>query len=250
MKILNIILAIILFFSLTNLYREYTSVSYSKISNTTDGGSLPLDFNIHRNNWSYYSSAFTIRGYKSVSSPISSRSLHLPFILKGTIISTPKNSYAIIENLDTSQQSLYRLNSVIMGARIVSMSRNRIIVEYNGTKQELRTQGKSPLPIHKKTTYLKKPIVDFNKILTQIRIKPYFEDGRCTGFQLDNVRNGSFVQQMGLKKGDIIEKINGTQINDPLKALQILYKIRENNPVHLGIERKEKKMELDCKVEG
>lgn len=229
MRLGNRILAIILGLLLLNLIREYRSPNPKNLSIET----TPFEFNIVRRDWSYYSSVFNRKG-ESVKIP-------LQLVLHGTIISDPKRSFAIIE--DCGIQGLYRLGDTVSGAKIVAMNRDRVILDYNGTKQELNMVEVKPRPFVQGLTLNKK--VDFAKLMTQVRIRPYFENGRCVGFQIGNISGA--IKQMGLQDGDIVESINGVKIDDPLKALEILYR---NNPVHLSIEREDEKIELDCKVEG
>ena len=143
------------------------------------------------------------------------------------------------------------------------MNRDRVVVDYNGVKTELKIGGSKKMLAAGQQMFNLPPagpgpeaagqgtetVMNFAELLTQLRIKPYFAGGRCVGFQLSNIRS-DLVKQMGLRNGDIIESVNGMRLNDPLKAMQILYGMGRNNPIHLGIERRDEKMELDCRLEG
>lgn len=236
MRLGNKVLTIILGLLLLNLIREYRPSNPKNPSIKT----TPFEFNIVRRDWSYYSSVFNGKN-----EPIK---ISLPLTLHGTIISDPQRSFAVIE--DRGIQGLYGLGDIVSGARIVAMSRNRVVLDYKGTKQELMADAMAeaeprPYLAYLETGHFQGQTLDFAKLMAQLRIKPYFEGGRCVGFQISNI-NGS-IKQMGLQEGDIVESINGVKISDPLKALEILYK---SNPVHLSIDRQDEKVELDCKVEG
>lgn len=241
------LLAIIFGLVLLNLVREYIWVKPPDIKDISVGPSCNLEINIKRKDWSYYGNVFNKKVER-----IKPISVSPPLVLRGTIISNPHKSYAIIEDMATGVQDLYGLGDIVSGAKIVAMNRNKVVLDYNGTKQELDMAEAGPrpclIPGHGQGP-ASAIGVDFTKLLAQMRIKPYFSGGRCIGFQLSNINN-DFIKQMGLQDGDIVESINGVQVDDPLKALQIIYSIERNNPVHLGIERRDERMELDCKVEG
>ena len=266
----NKILIIVLGLLLVNLCREYILTGFSQsfriessaVEKPTVKSLVTSDFNIQKKDWGYYQDIFTQplharAGFTDEKTVLPSRRHCLPMVLKGTVISNPSKSFAIIEDLNTGIQDLYGLGDTVCDAKIIAMNRNRVTLEYNGNKQELRMfedkmaeDYPRPSLLCRAEAGIKEPAVDFTKLLTQVRIKPYFESGRCVGFQLSSIRNGSLVERIGLKEGDIIETVNGVKVDDPLKALQLLYTIERNNPVYLGIERHDEKIELDCRVES
>lgn len=234
---MNKILGIVLVLLLLNLAREYL---WDKPENTDNLKiNVPDSFIIEENKrpWVYYSDVFGGKENLNIGSK------PLPLILRGTIIGSTDRSYAIIE--DHGVQGLFGLGDMVSGAKVVAMNRDRVILDYNGTKQELMmSKVRPPSAIVQGPTLHNG--MDFTRLMTQLRIKPYFEGGRCIGFQISNV-NGS-IKQMGLQDGDIVESINGVKVDDPLKAMQVLYSLERNNPVHLGIEREEEEIELDCRI--
>src|SRR5207237_8441219 len=50
---------------------------------------------------------------------------------------------------------------------------------------------------------------NMNQLFTQIRAVPHFDGGKSTGFRLFAIRQNSIFDQLGLKNGDIIQRING-----------------------------------------
>lgn len=250
MRLGNKILIIIFSLVILNLLREYVFVK-PKSAKTLSINAVPINFNVSRKEWSYYSGVFNKKAES-----IKPVKILLPLILHGTVISDPQRSFAVIEA--DGKQDLYKLGDMVSGAKIVAMNRNKVVLDFNGAKQEL-TVGMSEdhtaatmelvQPSRTPLTFPSFAGMDFAKIMTELRIKPYFSGGKCVGFQLNNINN-NFIKQMGLQDGDVVESINGVGISDPLKALEILYGIQKNNPVHLGVERNDEKIELNCKVEG
>ena len=200
--------------------------------------------------WDYYKGSFDARDKPNVIAD-AEREFHL--VLRGTVISSAKRSFAVIEDLSSGIQGLYRLGDSIGAVRLVAMDRERVLVEYNGTNKSLsmssarsaRSARENPAAdsIHREQP------VDFADLMTKLRIKPYFEGSECVGFQISNIKS-DLVQKMGFENGDIIKSINGIQMNDPLKALEIIYKIELNKPVRFGVKRMDEKLDINCVLEG
>jgi general secretion pathway protein C len=77
---------------------------------------------------------------------------------------------------------------------------------------------------------------DLNKIATQARIVPSFENGVANGFKLFSIQPGSLYSAIGIENGDVITRINGYEINSPEKALQLYEKLKESG--HITVQGK------------
>jgi len=78
---------------------------------------------------------------------------------------------------------------------------------------------------------------NMSQLFTQIRAVPHFEGGQSTGFRLFAIRSGSLFDKIGLRNGDIIQKINGNPMNDPSKAMQLLEQLRNENSLSVEVIR-------------
>jgi general secretion pathway protein C len=78
---------------------------------------------------------------------------------------------------------------------------------------------------------------NMSQLFTQIRAVPHFEGGESTGFRLFAIRSGSLFDKIGLKNGDIIQKINGNPMNDPSKAMQLLDELRNESSLSVEVIR-------------
>ena len=73
---------------------------------------------------------------------------------------------------------------------------------------------------------VKKSVLDgtlsnLNAVATQARIVPSFKNGVANGFKVFSIQPNSFYTSIGVENGDVIQKINGYEINSPDKALEI-----------------------------
>jgi general secretion pathway protein C len=57
--------------------------------------------------------------------------------LVGTVVGSGDYTYAVIEDLSTKRQDLYRLGDQIRDARVVEVTRNRVVLENRGQREEL-----------------------------------------------------------------------------------------------------------------
>src|SRR5262249_11564906 len=63
--------------------------------------------------------------------------------LVGTVVGPPERTYAVIEDLSTKRQDLYRLGDVVREAKVVEVTRNRVVLDNRGRREELFSFEKS-----------------------------------------------------------------------------------------------------------
>lgn len=78
---------------------------------------------------------------------------------------------------------------------------------------------------------------DLNKVLTQARAVPHFENGMPAGYKLFQIVPGSIYDELGLKNGDVITGLNGEAVTDPGKAFEMLNELKSAKNVELTIKR-------------
>ncbi|MFH1810871.1 MAG: type II secretion system protein GspC [Pseudomonadota bacterium] len=86
---------------------------------------------------------------------------------------------------------------------------------------------------------------NLNTIATQARIVPSFQDGKANGFKLFSIRPGSLYAKIGIKNGDVIQRINGYEISSPDKALEIYTKLKDSKNVTVDLLRRGKPQSLE-----
>jgi general secretion pathway protein C len=91
---------------------------------------------------------------------------------------------------------------------------------------------------------------NLNNIATQARIVPSFKNGVANGFKLFSIQPGSLYSSIGVENGDVIQKINGYEINSPDKALEIYQKLRESSHISLEIERNGQVVRKEYNISG
>jgi general secretion pathway protein C len=67
--------------------------------------------------------------------PPTSQPINLKLV--GTVVGSGDHTYAVIEDLGTKKQELYRLGDLIKEAKLVEIARNRVVLEHRGRREEL-----------------------------------------------------------------------------------------------------------------
>lgn len=89
---------------------------------------------------------------------------------------------------------------------------------------------------------------NMSELLTQVRAVPHFEEGVSTGFRLFSIRPGSLFDKIGLKNGDVLQRINGTDLSDPARALTLIQELRNERELTVDILRAKQPMTLSYQV--
>ncbi len=90
---------------------------------------------------------------------------------------------------------------------------------------------------------------NLSQVATQARIVPSFKDGKPNGFKMFSIKPGSIYSKIGLQNGDVIQKINGYEINSPDKALEIYQKLKEASSVSIELQRRGQNMHFGYAIQ-
>ena len=176
-------------------------------------------------------------------------------------------SGAVLE--DASGQAFYRINQKLPdGSQIIKVQRDKIV---------LRRADSSTTEIHvvddTKIVNVSKPVANgggvrklsegkfmvdqrevtastenVNQLLTQARALPYMEQGKTVGFRISEIVPGSLYEKIGLLNGDIIQKINSQDVDDPAKFFQMYQSLKEERSISIDLMRGGQRQTLNYEV--
>jgi general secretion pathway protein C len=183
----------------------------------------------------------------------------LKLALKGTVVGNGLASFCIIQDLPTRTEEIYRIGDTIghthpdeAGAKIVDIQRGKVILTRYGVKETLITyEGETsstrprvlpPVKISSNRWKVLKGdlasvLSDPGRILTQVRVNPYFEGDRRVGFKLSQIEKGSLVDRLGIRDGDIIKQVDGQPIDSIEKAIQVYKRVKNKQVVSVDVQR-------------
>lgn len=80
-------------------------------------------------------------------------------------------------------------------------------------------------------------VANLNEVITQARAVPVLADGKGAGFKLFNIKPGSIFEKIGLEDGDIVQRVNDTELSDPSKAVGLLEEIQSMSQIKVNFTR-------------
>jgi len=96
---------------------------------------------------------------------------------------------------------------------------------------------------------LQSSINNLNELLTQVRVRPYFRQGKPEGLIVSQIQTDSIFAKLGLLNGDIIASVNGRQMSSPEEAFQLYNSLKSGSQVSIEITRRGQKKMLTYEIE-
>ena len=197
--------------------------------------------------------------------------------LLGTVAGNEKFARAVIEDLETSSQGLYATGDSIQGARIERIERNRIVLLHEDIEQILDLHVASrdaALPdSNVKSTVAKDPSVSdvvrvvsdtereidtraftakvgrMDTVLKSVKFTPHVVDEKEEGLRITDLEGLNVASYIGLRKGDIVQGLNGQTITNRRKAFQVLRRAQSLPSSHVEFMRGTEKKTLSLKMQ-
>jgi len=200
----------------------------------------------------------------------------------GASASQPASSYTLVGTVEgavfagavlqdaTNAQTFYRIFQKLPdGSQIVKVLRDRVTLKRSdGTTSELQivddtkivAVGKptGPLSTGVKQISEGKYMVDqreiasstenINQLLTQARALPYVEQGKTVGFRISEIVPGSIFAKIGIQNGDVIQRVNSQDVDDPGKFFQLYQGLREEKTISVDLLRNGQKQSLNYEI--
>lgn len=190
--------------------------------------------------------------------------------LVGTVVvSQREESSAIIEDLGTRKQDVYREGDRVKETTIKRILRHNVIIN-TGRGDEVLTmepeedssKGSAPerqarvrpAPTSSRSIRLNRDdleaqMADLNDLMQQVRIRPFMEGRQPAGFLVSNIKPGSLFSRMGLRNGDVIKGVNGATITTPDQAIELYESLMEGGEIALEIKRGRREQNLRYEIQ-
>lgn len=181
--------------------------------------------------------------------------------LLGTLLAVDSQwSLASILDLGTNRAQTYWIGDKLDGAEILEIERHRAIILNNHRREYIDGEvaagaargGEAPRPsvagsgirslsgseYEVQRGELDRILANFTEVATQARAVPVSKDGQVQGFKLLSIRPDSIYLKLGIQTGDVIQKINGYELNSLEKALELYTRLKDANRIDIEYERK------------
>ena len=188
------------------------------------------------------------------------------------VASSEGKSFAVFENTASGEQNVFGVgDKVFDGPRLVSVDSTGAEVTFRGRKRRYEIEeeaappaaereknekktGRAATPARKHTAaagvkktgenaYLvdrrevEHTVTNLNEVITQVRAVPVLTDGKSAGFKLSSIRRGSIFEKIGLLDGDIVQRVNDTELTDPSRAVGLLEEIQSMGQIRVNFVR-------------
>ena len=187
----------------------------------------------------------------------------LKIALLGTVTGDERYAFAVIEESAKKKQGLYKVGDSVQDAVVKRILRGKVVLTVgdkdevltmaepssssketptSATRTGLRrftsrpTERESSIVVNRKD--LEKSLKNVNELLTQVRIRPHFKDGRADGLSITRIRRGSIFAKLGLRNGDIVQGINGRPIASPDDVLALYEQLKSGSSMSMQISRR------------
>ncbi len=196
--------------------------------------------------------------------------------LLATVAGDEEVACAVIENVKTKIQDLYKTGDMIDGSQVERIERNKIVLNNGGLREvlSLNIRGgvlesvqKSAEPVMAQRQSFAEVVNivspterEINKeafcaktggmeaVLKKIEIDPYVVNGKENGIRISGLDDLIMAKYVGFESGDIIQNINGQTVTNKRKAFQILKKARAQPSLEIQLLRNQEKRELSLGI--
>jgi general secretion pathway protein C len=174
-------------------------------------------------------------------------------------------AYAVIEDPATGRQALYRTGDEIGDARVAAIAWDHVVLRRPGGDESLPMttepavadvasgrRGDEPMPPRAPDATIRQTgpdafiveraaltgaVDNTSGLLTQLRAVPEVAEGRPVGFRLFQINPESIFTRLGLRNGDVVQRVNGATLANPASLLGFLQRLRDEPRVALDIVR-------------
>jgi general secretion pathway protein C len=197
--------------------------------------------------------------------------------LLGTATGLRDRAFAIFEDQTTRSQLLYREGETISpGVQLLQVGWDRVTIDRDGRRETLvlPREPSAPAPpspltpvsaptqntadgvrqVAPDTFHIDRREVDhavshLSDLFTQVRAVPYAPQGGATqGFRLFSIKPDSLIERIGLKNGDIVQRVNGVEITDPGTAFTLLQDMQGRSQVRVDVLRNHQPTTLSYEI--
>jgi general secretion pathway protein C len=184
--------------------------------------------------------------------------------LVGTVAGSPNFSRAIIHSAETGVASTYKIGDRVASATIEAIESDQVVLLHAGRRLALQkhitastaapgstgepqtqvmpsarqaTNSQQTQPASARLGYVE-------ELFRQATIEPHVEDGQTKGLKITGLEQTPLANLFGLRNGDIVQTVNGQNLNSKQKAFQVLKKARTQSNISLQLLRDGKAKEL------
>lgn len=178
--------------------------------------------------------------------------------------------FAIVEDTAAKKQVMVHPGESLGGARVARIGWRSVVLERGGAEEVLSvtdaptasaatdgghaitlpTPGASPAAVSDDAVKkigddrwmvaqaeVDESVSNLSDLITQLRAVPNQENGKTNGFKLFAIKRGSLFQKIGLENNDVVQRVNGIDLNDPTRAMALLQELQGQTKLSVDVVR-------------
>lgn len=188
---------------------------------------------------------------------------NLKLKLWGTVVGGPLKDYAVIEDIDTHLQNLYREGDIIKKATVIQILRRAVVLNVDGRDEILEMEDSlayDPAGLPEPATddedmpegdqriaidrLLIDDAVEGHKFMTYAKIRPHFGGPDSSGLKITDIKPDSPMAQMGIREGDIVTSLDGKQFRKTKEVIDYYKSLPPSAGMNLEVVRNGKKITI------
>lgn len=171
--------------------------------------------------------------------------------------------FAIVEKSSGKEQQVVGVGEELDGAELKEVGWRRAILRRGGDDELLVVPADMEVEAAKKTASRSKAgaasdtniqeigadrwmvaqaevehqLQNLGTLFTQMRAVPNMKDGAADGFRVFAIRRNSLFQKLGLKNNDVVQRVNGMDLNNPARAMGLLEELKGETRLTVDVMR-------------
>lgn len=182
-------------------------------------------------------------------------------LLLGTATGSFRETFALVRHNARQEERVFRLGDAVFDAgRLVEVRKEQAFIAVNGKRVELLTPmsmsaasaapqpqaggvpavaavsgggGNYVIDQRALNAALDNPV----QAMTDARLLPSQKDGKVEGFRASEVKPGGVFAMIGIRNGDVLQRLNDFPVDSPDKALQSFIALKGQSRLKLDILR-------------
>ena len=183
----------------------------------------------------------------------------MPLILAGVIADKDPDKGQAIMGETAMAAKLYAVGGAIPGgAHLHAVYSDRVLLERNGALEALMLPRTPSSPGFNGSVNNQAParLTQASAASTPtllaglVRVQPVFSQGKLQGYRIfpGGGRGSSAFTQLGLRSGDLIQAVNGTQLDDAARAMEVLQTLSSSAAAQVTVQRNGTSQELNLNL--
>jgi type II secretory pathway component PulC len=183
---------------------------------------------------------------------------YLGLKLVGTaLVDEPGSSIAIIENLASGVQEIYKKGDTLKGVLVKRILRRGVVIDDGRGDEILIMEGVATTRTLQSKSHriqLEKKIINstvptYSAMMRGIGVRTYREEGRTVGFAIYNIKSKSILERMGLQNCDVITAVNGKPIELTNELANFYQTFKDGGEITIDIKRDDINQKLSLEIE-